>query len=348
MEEPTMHASVESKMSRRALLLSAAMTGVLHAMGENAAAQETPAGVPGKLEISVFSKVLQWTDVKGAAAVAKEVGFDGIDLTVRPKGHVLPERVESDLPVAVETIHRAGLKIPMVSTEITSVKSPHAEAILKTASQLGIRHYRWGGLTYRNDQGIEEQLDELKPQVRALADLSREYGMCGIYHTHSGPGLVGAPIWDLWVLFQGIDPRWIAVNYDIGHATIEGGYGGWIDSSRLLKNSMKGIALKDFYWPPVSNIKRTQNSSDKLARVAKRYVPEFCTMGQGVVDFPGFFSIVKANRFSGPVQIHYEQASLGGAENGETKLRIPQQQLIAAMRNDLNYAKGTMRDLGLI
>jgi L-ribulose-5-phosphate 3-epimerase len=343
-----MHASVESKLSRRALLLSAAMTGVLHAMGENAAVQETPAGAPGKLEISVFSKALQWTDVKGAAAVAREVGFDGIDLTVRPKGHVFPERVESDLPVAVETIHRAGLKIPMVSTEITSVKSPYAEAILKTASQLGIRHYRWGGLTYRNDQGIEEQLDELKPQVRALADLSREYGMCGIYHTHSGPGLVGAPIWDLWFLFQGIDPRWIAVNYDISHATIEGGYGGWIDSSRLLKNSMKGIALKDFYWPPVSSIRRTQNSSDKLAGVAKRYMPEFCIMGQGVVDFPGFFSIVKANRFSGPVQIHYEQASLGGAENGETKLRIPQQQLIAAMRNDLNYAKGTMRDLGLI
>ena len=32
-----------------------------------------------------------------AAQIAAELGFEGLDLTVRPKGHVLPENVEADL-----------------------------------------------------------------------------------------------------------------------------------------------------------------------------------------------------------------------------------------------------------
>ena len=32
----------------------------------------------------------------------------------------------------------AGLAVPMISTEITGIQSPQAEAIVKTASQLGI------------------------------------------------------------------------------------------------------------------------------------------------------------------------------------------------------------------
>jgi hypothetical protein len=32
------------------------------------------------------------------AKAATEIGFDGVDLTVRPKGHVLPDNVEKDLP----------------------------------------------------------------------------------------------------------------------------------------------------------------------------------------------------------------------------------------------------------
>ena len=50
----------------------------------------------------VFSKHLQFLDYEEVGKTAKNMGFDGIDLTVRPRGHVLPERVEDDLPRAVQ------------------------------------------------------------------------------------------------------------------------------------------------------------------------------------------------------------------------------------------------------
>jgi hypothetical protein len=67
-----------------------------------------------------------------------------------------------------------------------------------------------------------------------------------------------------------------------------------------------------------------------------------------MVNLPGFFAIVKANRFSGPVQLHFEYPGLGGAENGDNKLRIPKQELITAMRRDLTVVRSAMHAQQLI
>src|SRR5215471_8896038 len=149
-----------SRIPRRDLLAAISATTLLSGRAQSAAAANA-----GPLKISVFSKHFQWTNYPEMAAIAKGIGFDGVDLTVREGGHVLPERVEEDLPKAAEEIRRAGLELPMITAEIIDVRSPHAEAILKTASRLGIRHYRWGGFTYTAAKSIPEQFAEFKARV---------------------------------------------------------------------------------------------------------------------------------------------------------------------------------------
>jgi L-ribulose-5-phosphate 3-epimerase len=332
-----MEHSSRNAMSRRKLLRNVAIASALPALSQGHRSESSE-----KLKICVFSKHFQWTDVKETAAIAKDLGFDGVDLTVRKGGHVLPERAESDLPKAVETVRGMGLEVPMITTGIADAATPYAGAVLKTANRLGIRHYRWGGLLYQPNKGIPEQLNELKPRMKALADLNKEHQVCGMYHTHSGPGLVGAPIWDLWTMFQDLDPRWMGINYDIGHATVEGGYGGWIASSRVVKDYMRGIALKDFKWAQNQGSSTHHDPFDKSLDAEGAWGPHWCATGQGMVNLPGFFVIVKANRFSGPVQLHFEYPGLGGAENRDNKLRIPKQELIAAMRRDLTYVRGVL------
>ena len=97
-----------------------------------------------KLKLCIFSKHLQWAKWDEMAAFAKSAGFDGVDLTVRSGGHVLPERVADDLPRAVEAIRKAGLEAPMITAGIVDASSPHAEAILAAASGLGIPRYKVG------------------------------------------------------------------------------------------------------------------------------------------------------------------------------------------------------------
>ena len=53
--------------------------------------------------LCLFSKHLPDLGYDDLGRQSKEFGFDGVDLTVRPKGHVLPENAARDLPRAVET-----------------------------------------------------------------------------------------------------------------------------------------------------------------------------------------------------------------------------------------------------
>ena len=282
--------------------------GLLAAVAAGAARQIAAAGDSPKLKICAFSKHFQWTDWQETAALAAEIGFDGVDFTVRNGGHILPERVEVDLPKAVGIVRKAGIDVPMITAGIVDASSPHAEAILRTASGLGIKHYRWGGFIYDYSRDIGRQLDELKPRVRALSALNEKYGMNAMYHTHSGLKQVGASIWDLWTILRDQDPRWVGINYDIGHATVEGGFGGWVNTSHLVERFMSGVALKDFFWQKSAN---------------GQWNPQWCGAGQGMVNFPAFFGILKASKFSGPVQLHFEYPELGGAHDGKSKLDIP-------------------------
>ena len=56
----------------------------------------------------------------------KALGFDGVDLTVRPGGHVDPKRVTNDLPLFVDAIRHEGLTVPMITTELLSDADPVA------------------------------------------------------------------------------------------------------------------------------------------------------------------------------------------------------------------------------
>ena len=59
----------------------------------------------------------------------QQAGFNGVDLTLSPGGHVLPRDAEIGLTRARQIADRHEMSIPMVSTAITDVNSPHADDI---------------------------------------------------------------------------------------------------------------------------------------------------------------------------------------------------------------------------
>jgi len=176
-----------------------------------------------------------------------------------------------------------------------------------------------------------DQLRAFVPQVRALGELSARYKMHGMYHTHSGINQVGAPQWDLFTLFKEAGSPWLGYNYDIGHATVEGGFGGWLLSTRLVAPMMKGVALKDFRFGRAKN---------------GEWRPQWCPMGEGMVNFPKFFALLKDAGFNGPLQLHYEYP-LGGADTGQKKVSVDKPALIAIFRKDLDYTREILKKTGL-
>lgn len=169
--------------------------------------ESTGATIPNTT-LNVFSKHLQWLDYTGMAQTAAELGFDGVDLTVRPGGHVEPDRAEDELPKAIEAVQGAGIRVNLMTTAITDADDPATECILRIASSYGVTHYRMGYWSYKNALGVAGTLDVYKPRLRALAAMNRHYNVYGAYQNHSGVRL-GGPVWDLWILLQDIDSRYI-------------------------------------------------------------------------------------------------------------------------------------------
>lgn len=322
--------AIDRTFSRRGLLSTGVAAGAaLYAGSLPARAADeksAPAGSPRK--VTIFSKHLQFLQGDALAAGAAEIGFDGIDITVRKGGHVAPERVKQDLPKLVSIIRQHGLEVPMITTDIADTESPYAEDILRAMSELGIRHYRWGSFKYDAVRPLARQIEDLKPRVAKLAALNARYRTGAMYHTHSGIGLVGASIWDLYILLKDLDPAAVGVNYDIGHATIEGGFGGWINTFRITGEHLRGVAVKDFLW-----------EKDKKGVWKANFKP----LGTGMVRFPLFFAMLAGSHFSGPLQLHFEYP-LGGAENGKTQITIPREEVFAAMKRDLVQLRGYLKD----
>jgi sugar phosphate isomerase/epimerase len=280
-----------------------------------------PAAAGPRLKVAIFSKHLQFVQGEELAKAAADLGFDGIDITVRKGGHVAPERVRQDLPPLVALIRKHGLEVPMITTDIVDADTPFAEDVVRTAAEAGIRHYRFGGFKYATDRPYPAQLEALRPRLAKLARLNAKYQSCAMYHTHSGVSLVGASIWDLYLVMRDLDPKLVGVNFDLAHATIEGGLGGWINSFRISGAHVRGVAVKDYIW-----------AKDAKGKWREQWVP----LGDGMVHWSEFFSMLAATDFAGPVQVHYEYPL------GEDRAGI-----YAAMKHDLGVLRAGLAKAGL-
>ena len=125
----------------------------------------------------LFTDNLADLSVARACESAKAAGFDGLDLTLRPGGHVRPEAAEVGLAEARRRPTPRASSIPMVSTAVTDVDSPHAESIFAAAAHYGARLVKLGYWEYRPfgtlGAQIEQARDEAPPPGRAGAQVPR-------------------------------------------------------------------------------------------------------------------------------------------------------------------------------
>jgi len=163
---------------------------------------------------------------------------------------------------------------------------------------------------------MAESISVYQQQFKNLAKLNQQLGLKGSYQNHSGK-YVGSAFWDLHEILGDISPAEIGSQYDIMHATVDGGT-NWELGLRLMKDNINSLAIKDFKW----------------AKVDGKWKPVKTPLGEGMVDLVKFFSLVKNYRLHLPITMHFEY-DLGGAEHGARKLNINQNEVFSKMKKDL-------------
>lgn len=273
-----------------------------------------------QLNVYLFSKHLQFLDYNNMSAAAVEMGFEGLDLTVRPKGHVLPENVIEDLPKAVEAMKKHGLAPKMMSTNVWDANNLAQKTVLETASKLGFTNYRTDWLKYPDDKSITESQNLYGKQAKELELLNKKLGLIGGYQNNSGMN-VGAPIWDLLPILEATNGKYMGSQYDIRHAVIEGGE-CWELGLRRIKPFINSIVIKDVKWGIEDG----------------KWQPINVPLGEGMVDFNRYFSLLKKYEINVPVSLHVEY-DLGGAEQGLNKITMDKKEVLTQIKKDLVFLK---------
>jgi L-ribulose-5-phosphate 3-epimerase len=298
-------------MLRRRDLLRAALAA---AILPSAAARPRTGGAPRRREFCFFSKALPELGWRELGRAAREAGFDGIDLTVRAKGHVLPERAAEDLPRAIDAIRAHGLSVPMITTELTSVSDPTATPLLQAAATHGVRFFKTGYWHYTSPD-VRAQVGVTGAALAGLSTLARGCGIELGFHNHAG--YVGAALWDIAPAMDRLAPRWAGYYFDPRHAVAEGGGGAWKAATHLVLPRLKMLALKDFVW----------RKAEQGWRI------EDCPLGDGAVDWAWMASALRDVRFAGPISVHLEYEIPSATAEEHTRRTID------AATRDLAFAR---------
>jgi sugar phosphate isomerase/epimerase len=307
--------------SRRSFLTNSVATaalasGILPAIGAGTD-KKGKSTKPAAMEnpVCVFNKPLQHMSYDEQAALVAEMGFAGIEGTVRPGGHVEPDKVEQDLPKQVEALEKHNLAMTLITTGINNIDEPVNRKVLETAVKLGVKRFRMEPYKYDYSQAIPDQVASFRQTYRQLVAFCADLGIRPLYQNHSGAKYFGAPLWDLYLLMKDDPENQTGVCFDIRHATTEGGQ-SWPTQFYLLKPWFGMVYCKDFDW-------------DKKTRK-----PVNVPLGTGMVDYPKFFSMLRQINYTGPISLHMEYK-----DHRDPKL---QDESIAAVRQDLKTLRSLM------
>jgi sugar phosphate isomerase/epimerase len=280
------------------------------------------------MQFVMFAKHLQEWPLAQAAAAVKAMGFDGLDLTVRPGGYVQPQDVEKELPHALRLCADAGLGVPMLTTAITEPGRDHSVALMATAAACGVRELKYGYHTYSRFGEFGAALDKARADLAASAKVAAEHGVRLNLHLHSGTFVTANPAIVAQMLAEH-DPAVVGAYLDPGHMVIEGGVDVWRQGFEQLGARANLLAVKSMahYFRP---------EEGRTGRWVNRMVP----LAQGMVDWVKVWECLRAVGFDGIVSLHAEY------QGGHSWKNLSVDELVDQTREDFAYLRACREKAG--
>lgn len=264
------------------------------------------------MKFAAFTKSFQDRSIAEVCDIFHGLGLDGLDLTVRPGGHIEPAEVEAKLPQAVDAARERGLKIFFLTTGITDSDAA-AEKVIATAAKLGIDRIKLGYYPYRPIGTLPKQIDEVRKQLSKVVALASHYQVLPCVHIHSG-AFIPSHGTLLYELIKDFPPGQIGAYVDPLHMTAEGGIEGWRQGLDLLAPWISLVAVKNFAWE--------QGHRDPVGQM--RWTTKAVPLADGVAPLPDFVAVLKKLGYDGVYSLHSEYKGGHSFQNLDTEGCIKQ------------------------
>jgi len=262
-------------------------------------------------ELTVFTKPWPEMPLAELGRLVKDMGFDGVELPVRPGFQVTPENAAARLPEARRILAGQGVKIGSVAaTADRDIVAACGEAEVPMVRVM---------VNVDPDVGYYETEKRTRERFDALLPLLEERGVAIGVQNHCG-NMIGSAI-GLMHLIEGYDPRRVGAVLDLAHCGLVGEPEDMaIDicwSHLLLVN------LKSAYWV---------RSAGPEVRDAPWHV-HWTVGGHGLVNWRAAVRGLGRRRYAGDICLTAEYSIPGetGEARGDT--------VRTYLRQDLDYLR---------
>jgi len=265
---------------------------------------------------AVFTVMCPEYDLEQTAAMAKAVGFDGLEWRVYKaspepitqfnywranRSTVDVDHLETTLPRAKQLADQHGLAMPVLGTYLGCHDHAAVERVMRVAAEVGVRKLRVGSPGYDGSRPYPELYEQAVRDYAAVEKLAAKYGVQACAETH--PGIITPSMGLMHRLVSHFDPKHIGVIYDPANFVNEG-FENYQMGLELVGPYLAHVHAKNCMWVPAGQ-------ENDVAKFELRTVPG----PQGQVDWRKVLGLLKKMGYEG--WISFEDFS-----DGETKTKL--------------------------
>jgi sugar phosphate isomerase/epimerase len=265
------------------------------------------------MQAVLFTKLFRGQRLGDVAAAASGLGFDGIDLLIRP-GHQVEPGAPERIGDAVRLLEAGGLAVPMATTDLTDPAEAPTERLLAACAEAGIGLVRLGYWKYDANRGYAASLDEARRHLDELERLAERAGVRLAVQLHGGT-IHGSGAQTV-ALLADHDPASLGAYPDPGNQVVQDGREDWRFTFDVLRPWLCCVGVKNGGWFPA-----------ELAPSGGRgWRSDWLGLPDGMVPWDDILAHLVGSGYAGPLSFH-------------SHYEVPLPQALEQTRLDLGFVR---------
>jgi sugar phosphate isomerase/epimerase len=190
---------------------------------------------------SIFPKFFAGLDVKGLAALVREVGLDTVNLTIRKGYWVTQENLAEEAPAFVKAMADEGIKVSFATAGYMPEEMADGES-LRILADSGITDFRMGYFKKAGRLGMRQAQIEARRAMEGVAEVCAKAKIRAVYQVHHGTDIINAM--SAYQMVKDLPPQHVGIMLDPGNQAHEG-WEKWPKAASLLGDYLAAWGIKD-------------------------------------------------------------------------------------------------------